>query len=78
MLADGKADAIVYDKPVLRYHITTNFPNEFKVLGFFFEPQDYGFAVKQGAPELEDINRSLLQRVESPFWKDVIYQYLGE
>lgn len=79
LLAEGAADAIVYDKPMLRYLVKKSYPNEYEVLSFTFEPQKYGFAIKDGKPELEDINRSLLARTqESTSWDELLYQFLGE
>jgi len=79
LLAEGAADAIVYDKPMLRYLVKKSYPNEYEVLSFTFEPQKYGFAIKDGKPELEDINRSLLARTqESTLWDELLYQFLGE
>ena len=78
LLAKGATDAIVYDKPMLRYLVKKNYSNEFEVLGFTFERQKYGFAIKEGKQELEDINRSLLARTQGSTWEDLIYQHLGE
>ena len=77
-LADGKTDAVVYDKPLLRYLVKKNYPNEFEVLSFTFEPQNYGFAVKEGKQELEAINRSLLARTAASYLADLIYRHLGK
>jgi ABC-type amino acid transport substrate-binding protein len=78
LLAEDKADAIVYDKPMLRYMIKKDYPNEFEVLGFTFEPQKYGLVIKEGKQKLEDINRSLLTRIDGSAWAELTYQYLGE
>ena len=78
LLAEDKIDAIVYDKPMLRYLVKKNYPNEFEVLSFTFETQRYGFAIKDGKKELETINRSLLARTQGSFWDELIYYYLGE
>jgi ABC-type amino acid transport substrate-binding protein len=78
LLAEDKTDAIVYDKPMLRYLIKKNYPNEFEVIGFTIESQKYGFAIKDGKQELEDINRSLLARTHGTTWDELIYHYLGE
>ena len=77
-LADGTTDAIVYDKPLLRYLVKKNYANEFEVLSFTFEPQNYGFAIKEGKQELEAINRSLLARTAASYWADLIYHLLGK
>jgi len=63
---------------MLRYLVKKNYSNEFEVLGFTFERQKYGFAIKEGKQELEDINRSLLARTQGSTWEDLIYQHLGE
>ena len=78
LLAEDKTEAIVYDKPILRYLIKKDYPNEFEVLGFTSDTQKYGFAINDGKQELEDINRSLLARTHGTTWAEVIYHYLGE
>jgi ABC-type amino acid transport substrate-binding protein len=78
LLAKGATDAIVYDKPMLRYLVKKSYPNEFEVLGLTFERQKYGFAIKEGKQELEGINRSLLARTQGSTWDELIYQHLGE
>jgi ABC-type amino acid transport substrate-binding protein len=78
LLAEGKTDAIVYDKPILRYLVKKSYLNEFRVLGFTFDTQKYGFAIKEGKQELEDINRSLLARTHGSTWAELIYYHLGE
>ena len=77
LLAENKIDAIVYDKPLLRYLVKRNYANEFEVLSFTFEPQKYGFAIKEGKQELEEINRSVLARTQASYWADLIYRHLG-
>ena len=77
-LAEGKTDAIVYDKPLLRYLVKKNYANEFEVLSFTFETQKYGFAIKEGKQELEAINRSILARTQASYWADLIYRHLGD
>jgi ABC-type amino acid transport substrate-binding protein len=78
LLAEDKTDAIVYDKPILRYLVKKSYPNEFEVPGFTFETQKYAFAIKEGKQELEDINRSLLSRIQGSTWGELIYYHLGE
>lgn len=77
LLAEDATDAIVYDKPMLRYLVKKSYPNDFEVLSFTFEPQNYGFAIKDGKKQLEDINRSLLTRTQGSAWDEFIYYYLG-
>jgi polar amino acid transport system substrate-binding protein len=78
LLAESKTDAIVYDKPLLRYLVKKNYANDFEVLSFTFEPQSYGFAIKDGKQELEGINRSILARTQASYWADLIYRHLGK
>ena len=78
LLAEDKTDAIVYDRSMLRYIVKKNYPNEFEVLGFTFETQKYGFAIKDRKQELEYINRSLLARIQGSTWNDLVYYNLGE
>ncbi len=56
----GKAEAVVFDAPVLAYMIR-NLPRCLvHPVGHVFERQDYGIAVPAGSLLREKINRSLM------------------
>jgi ABC-type amino acid transport substrate-binding protein len=60
-LADGGADAVVYDEPVLRYRILQELDETLAVLPGTFARQDYGVAMPSGSGLREPLNRELLE-----------------
>jgi len=76
-VADGKADAIVYDEPILRYRVHQGYASQLRVLPGSFERQIYGIALPPGSKYREAINQILLQLVHEPAWDDALYRYLG-
>ena len=76
-LKKGKIQAVLYDEPFLRYEVRTQYEGEFAVVPLHLDPQLYAFAVREGAPLREPINRVLLRKIHEPAWSDLVYQYLG-
>jgi polar amino acid transport system substrate-binding protein len=76
-LGKGKIQAIVFDAPFLRYEVRRQYPGQFTVLPLNLDPQPYAFAVREGSPLLESINRVLLRKIHEPAWQDLLYHYLG-
>lgn len=73
LLETGRADAIVYDAPVLRYYAITEGRGRVSMVGGLFERQDYGIAQPTGSPNREWIDRALLALLEDGAY-DAIYQ----
>ncbi len=76
-LEAGRADAVVYDLPILRY-LAIQSGGAVKVLPKVFERQDYGIGLPAGSALREPINRILLEKINSPWWNDVLFRYLGQ
>jgi len=76
-LTQGKIQAIVFDEPFLRYVIRTEYPSQFTVIPLNVDPQLYAFALREGSPLRESINRALLRKIHEPAWHDLLYHYLG-
>lgn len=74
----GRFDALVYDAPLLRYHVNRQFKGELAVLPSTFLRQDYGFAMPGGSPLRERVNRAVLEEIKSGSWEDILYRYLGD
>lgn len=74
----GRADAAVYDAPILRHLVKTEWPGELRTLPFDLERQDYAIALPPGSPLREPLNRTLLQRIDDPGWKAKLREYLGD
>jgi hypothetical protein len=58
--------------------VRKSYPNEFEVLSFTFEPQEYGLAIREGKKELEEINRSLLAYTQESNWDKLFYHCWGK
>jgi polar amino acid transport system substrate-binding protein len=76
-LKKGQIRAIVYDEPFLRYVIRTQYPDQFTVIPINVDPALYAFALREGNPMREPINRLLLRKIHEPAWHDLLFHYLG-
>ncbi len=76
-LRDGKADAVVYDMPILSYLARQNPKSDFSVLPRKFALNRYGFALPAGSPLRESVNRAVLANIEKQEWTDTVYRYTG-
>lgn len=61
----GRADAVVFDEPVLAYFINSSNRSPVRLVGPTFEKQDYGIALPAGSDLREAINNALLKLQES-------------
>lgn len=77
-LKSGKIDAVINDAPILYYRVHTEYPDVLVVLPIHLDEEMYGFALKEGSPLREYINRSLLARLAEPEWHVILEHYLGE
>jgi ABC-type amino acid transport substrate-binding protein len=73
----GEVDCMVYDAPVLKYHILKG-KYHLSVVKRVFEQQLYAFGLVQDSLLREQVNRLLLEKTGLPWWKDTVYTYLGE
>ena len=76
-LAAGKADAVVYDAPLLKYQLRRDFTG-LNVLTDQFAPQDYALVLPPQAVSREQINLTLLRYVRSAEWRAAVNRYLGD
>ncbi len=74
----GEVTAVVYESPILRYHVTKSFQDKIVVLPGTFENHGYGFGVREGSPLREAINLAVLQYAESDDFQRLLRDYLGE
>jgi ABC-type amino acid transport substrate-binding protein len=77
LLADGRADAVVYDEPILRHRVKQRVNDSLVVLPRTFERQDYGIAMPSGSLLREPLNRELLRYLRDPAWRSTLAQYVG-
>lgn len=78
LIAARQADAVVYDKPLLRYLVHKNFREQLDVAAFTLVPQNYALALTHDNPKREAINRSLLVQTSEPAWEALLFRYLGQ
>jgi len=64
-LVDERVDAVVYDRPVLQYHLRENESLGLALSTHEYEPQGYGFAFPLGSPLAHQVNVQLLALEES-------------
>lgn len=76
-LSEGDIEAAVYDAPILRYRIKTEYAGQLRTLSTTFRPQDYGIALPEGSPWLEPLNLALLEITAEEWWTDLLTSYLG-
>lgn len=73
----GRADAVVFDAPVLAYRIRKNDRCGVRLVGPTFEKQDYGIAIPAGSPLREQVNAALLTLRESGKLAEIGRKWLG-
>ncbi|GAU71637.1 amino acid ABC transporter ATP-binding protein [Streptomyces sp. NBRC 110611] len=75
-LNQGKADAVVYDAPMLKYEEGRSSGN-FRVVGPVIDRQWYGFAMRPNNRYLESINQAILSLQENGVLERLHSQWLG-
>jgi polar amino acid transport system substrate-binding protein len=76
-LQTREIQAVFYDEPFLRYVARTQYPGKFIVHPLNLDTQLYAFALQEGSPLRDPINRVLLRKIHEPAWLDLVYRYLG-
>ena len=77
-LAAGKLEAVVYDRPLLRYLARTRYSNQLNILPITFEPQNYAFGLPAKSIYREVINQRLLHYMREDQWEKLLLRHLGE
>ena len=76
-LADDREDAVVYDAPVMRYLLRQENRRGLVVLPQPVREESYAFAVANGSPLREPMDRALLTALASEDWHNIVEEYLG-
>ncbi len=74
----GRADAVVYDAPLLRWKIAQRYRGALQVLPFTLERQDYVFVMPDRSRLREPFNESLLKQINAADWSRRVDEYLGK
>lgn len=81
-LDNGLVDAVVGEAAVLKFNIreaqAEGKYESLSVLPYVFERKNYGFALQDENPLLEELNQALLSVRESPEWRKEMAKYLGK
>jgi polar amino acid transport system substrate-binding protein len=70
-IATGKADAMIYDAPILQHYAATTGRGVVEMAGPIFRPESYGIAFPLQSPLREDVNRVLLQLRENGVYREL-------
>ena len=76
-LLAGKADAVVYDRPILSYLAREMGEGAIQVLPRKFALHHYGFVLPPRSPLREPLNRAILQHTLTPEWSDSVFIHTG-
>lgn len=74
----GRADAVVFDAPVLAHAITNAPDKPIHLVGPMFEHSDYGIAMPRGSELRKSINQALLELVEGGELVKLQSKWFGE
>lgn len=75
-VAAGTIDAFVYDRPLLAWVVRQRF-SSLQVLGITFDAQNYAMGLAKNSELRVSLNVALLSSVESDWWNELLYHYLG-
>ncbi|HEX5509177.1 MAG TPA: transporter substrate-binding domain-containing protein [Pseudolabrys sp.] len=76
-LQAGTIDAFVYDKPLLTWIVLQDFSSTLRVLDVSFDDQNYAIALPKSSALREKLDIALLEEIESDWWQQTLFQYLG-
>ena len=75
-LVANEVDAVVHDAPLLRYKIG-RLDERLTILPHRFDRQDYAIMLPSGSELREQLNRLLLEEMQTRWWSETIQKYLG-
>ena len=76
-LAAGEVDALVFEAPILQYHVAKAAPGTLIMLPGTFQNHGYGFGLRTGSALREPLDRTLLKLAEDDQFRPVFARYLG-
>ena len=75
LLEQNQLDAVVYDLPILRYLLAGRGSSNLVLLSDNLHKEHYAFALPEGSPLREPLNRALLKITDSPRWPLIQQSY---
>jgi ABC-type amino acid transport substrate-binding protein len=76
-LRSRQIDAFVYDRPLMAWIANQDFRSSVQLIDATFDPQNYAFALPAGSPLRKPLNVAILQAVQSRWWDDTLFRYIG-
>jgi polar amino acid transport system substrate-binding protein len=76
-LLAGETDAVVFDRPILRYALSQRPDTALALSPLSYRPQNYGFAVAFGSPLAPDLDVALLALQEAGGLEGIEERWLG-
>lgn len=73
----GKADAVVFDRPMLRHYLRAHPEIDLQVAETGYQPQGYGFAMARDTARLSAIDTTLLRLQEAGRLRNAAQRWLG-
>jgi len=73
-----RADALLYDRPILLYLASEEHPGEIEVAPDRLSSESYSLALPSGSVHRDRLNVAILKILESEEWKSIRMRYLGE
>ncbi|PSL16209.1 amino acid ABC transporter substrate-binding protein (PAAT family) [Marinobacterium halophilum] len=76
-LMSGAVDAVFYDAPNVGYFSSTRGQGRTKTVGPLYEGQQYGIALKQGSPWMDEVNAALADMKADGTYKTIYEKWFG-
>ena len=77
LLRTGKAQAMVYDAPLIQHRMQTQGIDDLELLPERLEKQHYAFGLKDGFEQRDVLNQALLSVLRTPEWDVSVKRMLG-
>ena len=74
---DGRADAMVFDAPVLQHYVQETDSDRLAVVGSVFQREDYGIALPRGSNNRKAINSTILEMLADGSYDRITEHYFG-
>jgi hypothetical protein len=63
---------------LLSWFVLQDFSGTLRVLDITFDQQNYAIVLPKGSPLAQILNGPLLEEIESDWWQQTLFQYLGK
>lgn len=77
-VAEGRADAVVFDAPVLSHAVNKEWSGRIRLIGPLFEQQNYGIVISRGSSLRKAVNQALLTLTEQGKLAELNEKWFGQ